>query len=63
MLTFQLKIQKDSEVLLRVVGTRVDATEIVRLRTNPTKSSPKSGNIFVMAVHRLDTNNVPLPMT
>ena len=37
----QLKIQKDSEVLLRVVGTRVDATEIVRIRTYLTKSSPK----------------------
>ena len=26
---FQVKIQKDSEVRLKIIGTRVDATEIV----------------------------------
>lgn len=28
---FQVKIQKDSEVRLKIIGTRVDATEIVCL--------------------------------
>lgn len=27
---FQVKIQKDCEVRLKIIGTRVDATEIVR---------------------------------
>lgn len=30
---FQVKIQKDSEVRLKIIGTRVDATEIVSPHT------------------------------
>lgn len=30
----QVKIQKDSEVRLKIIGTRVDATEIVSLLTS-----------------------------
>lgn len=30
----QVKIQKDSEVRLKIIGTRVDATEIVRTYSN-----------------------------
>lgn len=29
LLVFQVKIQKESEVRLKIIGTRVDATEIV----------------------------------
>lgn len=31
----QVRIQKDSEVRLKIVGTRVDATEIVSLILSP----------------------------
>lgn len=32
--SLQVKIQKDSEVRLKLIGTRIDATEIVRLNSN-----------------------------
>jgi len=37
---FQVKIQKDSEVRLKIIGTRVDATEIVSHQHNKTFFCP-----------------------
>lgn len=44
----QVRIQKDSEVRLKIVGTRVDATEIVSLVLSP--FSNLGGHLLVPAL-------------
>jgi hypothetical protein len=51
-LSFQVKIQKESEVRLKIIGTRVDATEIVSLL--PSKLFYRESLNFGVLFHYLE---------